>query len=349
MPGTPLLKVHESLGARFTDFRGWVMPVQYEGVLSEHMTVREAVGVFDITHLGRFAVSGPGTTELLRGHLCNDVAKIGPGRIQYTMALNDRGGVVDDLLAWQIDEEHFWVLPNGINFDDVMRPFVSIAPDHVTLAGVRHDTVLLAVQGPKSAGAIENVLGVVPGRFRVVTGEYSGGPFWAAGSGYTGESGAEIAVPGPVGEQLFRDLIDAGAVPCGLGARDTLRLEMGYLLWGQDLDEATTPLEAGLGWVIAWDHEFIGREALLAQKEKGIGRTLISFQTEGRIIPREGHALRAGQSVGTVTSGNFSPVLSRGIGMGYLSPPPEEDGSMEVKIRGKWHPVEQVKRPFIDR
>ena len=236
MPGTPLRKVHESLGARFTDFGGWEMPVQYEGVLSEHMTVREAVGVFDVSHLGRFAVSGSGATELLQGHLCNDLAKIGPGRIQYTMVLNDRGGVVDDLLAWHIDEEHFWVLPNGINFDDVMRPVLSSAPDKVTLVGVRHHTVLLAVQGPASEAAIKQVLGVVPGRFRVITGEYSGGPFWAAGNGYTGESGAEIAVPSPTGEELLRDLIDAGAVPCGLGARDTLRLEMGYLLWGQDLD-----------------------------------------------------------------------------------------------------------------
>jgi aminomethyltransferase len=349
MPVTPLRDAHEALGARFTDFGGWEMPLQYEGVIAEHTAVREGVGVFDVSHLGRFAATGAGATELLRSHLCNDIARVGPGRAQYTMALNLAGGVVDDIIVWRIDDEHYWVIPNGVNFDDVMRPFMITAPDGVTLEGVQDNTVLLAVQGPESAGVIEQVLGVVPGRFRVIHGTYDGGPFWAAGTGYTGERGAEIAVPVAAGESLLRALLEAGATPCGLGARDTLRLEMGYPLWGQDLTEGTTPLEAGLEWVIAWDHDFTGRDALAAEKEKGIRQSLVGFMTEGRTIPRPGHALRCGDSYGSVTSGNFSPILRRGIGMGYLAPPPDASDSIEVEIRGKWHTVDRVDPPFIDR
>ena len=347
MPVTPLRAAHESLGARFTDFGGWEMPVQYQGVIAEHTEVRDGVGVFDVSHLGRFAVTGPGATDLLRSHLCNDVEKVSPGRAQYTMALNHAGGVVDDIIVWRIDEDHYWVIPNGVNFDDVMHPFTMTAPDTVTLQGVQVDTVLLAVQGPDSAAVIGEVLGVTPGRFRVVHGTNSGGPFWAAGTGYTGERGAEIAVPLEAGEQLFTDLIAAGATPCGLGARDTLRLEMGYPLWGQDLDEGTTPLEAGLEWVIAWDHEFTGRDALVAEKERGLRQQLVAFKTEGRTIPRPDHALRSGNSLGRVTSGNFSPILKRGIGMGYLAPP--DDSELDVEIRSSWHRVERVDPPFIDR
>lgn len=348
MPVTPLKAAHEILGARFTDFGGWEMPLQYQGVIAEHTAVREAVGVFDVTHLGRFAVSGPGATELLRSHLCNDIARVGPGRAQYTMALNLAGGVLDDIIVWRIDDEHYWVIPNGVNFDDIMHPFTLTAPEGVSLDGVQEDTVLLAVQGPGSPSVIEEVLGVVPGRFRVVHGEFDGGPFWAAGTGYTGERGAEIAVAAAAGERLLADLVEAGAIPCGLGARDTLRLEMGYPLWGQDLDEGTTPLEAGLEWVVAWDHEFTGREALLAEKERGVRQQLVGFVTEGRTIPRPGHALRSGESLGRVTSGNFSPVLRRGIGLGYLAPPPAES-PLEVEVRRSWHQVQRVSPPFIER
>lgn len=349
MPATPLRSTHEALGARFTDFGGWEMPLRYSGVIAEHNAVREGVGVFDVSHLGRFAVSGIGATELLRSHLCNDIARVDPGRAQYTMALNLAGGVIDDIIVWRIDEEHYWVIPNGVNFDDVMAPFMITAPEGVTLEGVQDETVLVAVQGPDSSVIIEDVIGVVPGRFRVVHGTYAEGPFWAAGTGYTGEAGAEIAVPSLAGEQLFSNLVAAGAVPCGLGARDTLRLEMGYPLWGQDLDEGTTPLEAGLEWVVAWDHEFTGRGALMAEKERGIRQELIAFQTAGQTIPRPGHALRSGNSIGRVTSGNFSPALRRGIGMGYLAPPPGDSPALEVEVRNAWHPVEAVAPPFIDR
>jgi aminomethyltransferase len=349
MPVTPLRELHESLGARFTDFGGWDMPVQYAGVIAEHMAVRESVGVFDVSHLGRFEVRGPGAIEMLRGHLCNDIAKVEPGRAQYTMALNNGGGVIDDIIVWYLDDEHFWVMPNGVNFDDVMRPFMQTAPQEVTLVGVQDATVLVALQGPNCAEVAAPVLGVIPPRFGVEQGEYRDGPFWVAGTGYTGERGIEVAVPKSAGKGLFRDLIDAGAVPCGLGARDTLRLEMGYLLWGQDVDESTTPLEAGLGWVVDWDHDFIGREALVAERTRGVSRSLVAFRAEGRKIPRPGYPIRSGDSVGTVSSGNFSPVLRSGIGMGYLTPTAPANAGIEVQIRGTWIAAERVTPPFIAR
>jgi aminomethyltransferase len=323
------------------------MPLQYEGVVAEHMAVRNHAGVFDVSHLGRFAVSGPGATDLLRAQLCNDIAGVAAGRAQYTMALNEAGGVEDDIIVWRLGEEDYWVLPNGANFTEIVDRFTAAAPNGVGVAEVRSDTVLLAVQGPSAKGIIEAVIGDAPGRFRILTGDYADGPFWSAGTGYTGEPGAEIAVPAAAADGLLRDLVAAGAAPCGLGARDTLRLEMGYPLWGQDLDEYTTPLEAGLGWVVDWDHDFVGRAALQRQHDTGIPKQLVGFKLAGRRIPRPGYDLRVGDSLGAVASGNFSPVLGCGIGMGYIAPPTDED-SVSVNIRGTWHEASRATPPFID-
>ncbi len=347
MPDTPLRQSHEDLGARFTDFGGWDMPLSYEGVIAEHTHVRNAVGVFDVSHLGRFRLRGDGATEAVRRELCNDIGKISPGRAQYTMALNDAGGVVDDIIVWRFDDDDYWIMPNGVNFDELQARFS--ATSGPTLTPVREDTALLAVQGPGSAAVISQAIGEVPGRFRVITGKFQGGPLWAAGTGYTGERGAEIAVPGVNAPALLEAILDAGAAPCGLGARDTLRLEMGYPLWGQDLTEEITPLEAGLGWVVDLDHEFRGRDAIVAQKNQGVERKLIGFKTEGRRPPRQGYGLRAGAGSGTVTSGNFSPVLEVGIGMGYVSPPPEAGDLVELEMRGEWQTVTRVKPPFVKR
>jgi aminomethyltransferase len=340
---------HRALGARFTDFGGWEMPLQYEGVVSEHHAVRESVGVFDVTHLGRFAVTGAAAQELVLGQLCNDIRKIGPGRAQYTMALNERGGVEDDIIVWQLTENDFWVMPNGVNSDEIISRFVTSAAADISVKSVRESTVLLAVQGPASASVIQSILGVVPGRFRVSSGVYEGADMVAAGTGYTGEPGVEIALPAAQAEKLLDDLLANGAVPCGLGARDTLRLEMGFPLWGQDLDDSTTPLEAGLSRVVGWDHEFIGRTALEQQRTQGTNKQLIAFDTGSRRIPRHGYPLRNGSSRGEVTSGNFSPVLGVGIGMGYLSPPPDDTGELEMKIRGSWLTMNRDVVPFIPR
>ncbi len=347
-PSTPLRSAHEARGARFVDFAGWEMPLQYAGVVAEHMAVRQSAGVFDVSHLGRFRVDGPGATDLVRRQLCNDITRVGPGRAQYTMALNDAGGVEDDIIVWRLDEDSCWVLPNGANFDEIVARFADDAPAGTIVEAVRDQTVLLAVQGPQATGLVERVLGVMPGRFRVVTGDYQGSPFWAAGTGYTGERGCEIAVPVTTAEVLFAAVLDAGAEPCGLAARDTLRLEMGYPLWGQDLDESTTPLEAGLDWVVDWDHEFIGRDALVTQRESGVERSLIGFRLEGRRIPRIGYPVRSGGATGTVASGNFSPVLGCGIGLAYVAPLPPGD-AVEVEVRGEWVPGVRVDPPFVAR
>ena len=346
MHETPLRSVHEELGARFTEFAGWEMPLQFEGIVAEHMAVRNDVGVFDVSHLGRFQVRGSGATDVLRYQLCNDIARIDPGRAQYTMALNQAGGVEDDIIVWRLGEEDYWVLPNGANFDEIVARFAAAAPEGVDVAEMRSRTVLLAVQGPQARGVVEAVLGVAPGRFRVITGEYDGEPFWEAGTGYTGERGAEIAVPLAAGGRLLRELTAAGAAPCGLGARDTLRLEMGYPLWGQDLDEHTTPLEAGLGWVVDFDHEFVGRHALVRQQATGLPKQLVGFKLAGRRVPRPGYDLTVGESQGVVASGNYSPVLGCGIGMGFVSPPTDAP-AVSVDIRGERHEASRVDPPFV--
>ncbi|GMQ93896.1 MAG: glycine cleavage system aminomethyltransferase GcvT [Acidimicrobiia bacterium] len=324
------------------------MPVQYEGVLAEHASVRDAVGVFDVSHLGRFEVAGRGSTELLRTQLCNDIARIGTGRAQYTMALNDLGGVEDDIIVWWLNDERFWVMPNGTNFDDIVKRFSDAAPDGVEISDVRAATVLLAVQGPDAPRIIDSALGAKPGRFRVMMSDFEGFEVVAAGTGYTGEPGGELCVPIDGAEALWNTLVQAGATPCGLGARDTLRLEMGYPLWGQDLDPDTTPLEAGLSWVVAWDHDFVGRAALLAKRDHR-EKELVAFATEGRTIPRHGYTVRAGESTGTVTSGNFSPTLQHGIGLAYLSPPPDADAALSVTIRGRDVTAARESVPFLEK
>ncbi len=348
MPRSPLHEVHEALGARFVDFSGWDMPVQYEGVLAEHRAVRDNVGVFDVSHLGRFELKGRGSTDLLRNLLCNDVARIDPGRAQYTMALNERGGVEDDIIVWRWDDEHYWVIPNGANQAPILSRFLTAAPAGVDIASLQETTALIAVQGPAALDAIEHVVGVKPGRFRVTTGSFEGNTAWVAGTGYTGERGGEIAVERDHGAALFRAFLEAGAVPCGLGARDTLRLEMGYPLWGQDLDPETSPLEAGLEWVIDWDHDFVGRASLEESKERP-RKKLVGFAMEGRQIPRHGYPARAGTSAGVVASGNFSPTLGYGIGMAFLSPPPSSHEQIEIEIRGTWHPARHAAPPFIGK
>lgn len=346
---SPLHETHEQLGARFTDFGGWEMPVQYAGTLSEHHAVRTGVGIFDVSHLGRFELAGSGAMELANRLLCNDVRQIEPGRAQYTMMLTESGGVVDDIIVWWLEDDRLIVLPNGANHDTVLDAFAADAPSDASLVDLRGESALIAIQGPDAPRVIDELLGAVPRRFRVLDGLGPDGSAIAAGTGYTGERGAEVMVSSDAASELFTAALDAGAVPCGLGARDTLRLEMGFPLWGQDLDTTTTPLEAGLGWVVGWDAGFIGKEALLAQRDDVLTKQLVGFRFEGRTIPRHGHRIRCGDSAGTVASGNFSPTLECGIGMGYLEPPPPTGSStLEVEIRGEWHQARLVDPPFIE-
>lgn len=343
---SPLHPAHEAIGARFTMFGDWEMPLQYEGTLAEHHAVRSGAGAFDVSHLGRFSVAGSGAVDLIDRLLCNDLAKIRTGRTQYTMMLNADGGIIDDIIVWWLGDDHLIVLPNGANHDRVRSAFADAAPAGVTLVDLRPETALIAVQGPEAPSILETVLGSAPGKNRVAL---IGDGVTVAGTGYTGEAGGEVLAPADRAPDLFDRLLAEGARPCGLGARDTLRLEMGYPLWGQDLDEGTTPLDAGMGWVVGWGGEFEGSAALERQREAGVGRRLIGFVLDDRRPPRHGYAMRAGRSTGSVTSGNFSPTLGRGIGLGYLAPPADPDANLEVQMRDSWMPATITDPPFVRR
>ncbi len=319
------------------------MPVQYSSVLEEHMAVRRRSGWFDVSHLGRFSVIGADATGRLMALLTNDAAALEAGRSQYTLMLDDDGGIVDDLIVWKWGGDEYWVLPNAANHERVMALFAA-EQAAIEFEDLRPSTVSLAIQGPDAPAAIEQVLGFAPARFRTARGEFAGRPAWAAGTGYTGERGGEVVVPVDVAGALVDGLVEAGVTPCGLAARDTLRLEAGLPLWGQDMDTSTSPLEAGLAFAVDFDHDFVGRAALLRQQEEGVPRRSIAFRTEGRKIPRHGMPLRCGDAAGTVTSGNFSPVLQCGIGIGLVETPAE--GPLELEIRGEWARVEEVRPPF---
>lgn len=321
------------------------MPVQYESVLAEHRAVRSGVGVFDVSHLGRFRLTGRGAHSAVRSLLCNDIDRIEPGRCQYTMILNDDGGIVDDLIVWWRSAGEYWLMPNAANHDRVLGEFSEQAECEVD--DLQLESVFLAVQGPEAPAVIEEVVGAKPGRFRNIEVESSQGSVSMAGTGYTGEPGAELCTDVETGGDLMRAFVDAGAVPCGLGSRDTLRLEAGLPLWGQDLDETTTPLEAGLDFAVSMDHRFRGRDRLADQVETGLKRRLAGFVLDDRGIPRHGHVVRtAGGGEGSVTSGNISPILDAGVGMAYLTPPAVIGEEIEVSIRGRWVPGRVVKPPF---
>ena len=341
MAQSPLHEVHRRLGARFVDFGGWEMPVQYTSVLAEHQVVREAVGWFDVSHLGRFRTQD---RKLIDRLLSNNLDLIEPGRTQYTLLLNDSAGIEDDLLVWWWAADDLWVLPNASTHEMVLARFNADGGRGEDLRGT---TAMLAIQGPEAPKLLETLLGVTPKRFRTYVVEFEGSPVWLAGTGYTGERGGEVVTDPTTAAALVDALTEAGAVACGLGSRDTLRLEAGLLLAGQDFDDKTNPLEARLEWAVNPDHDFVGRDSWLAIKAEAPGRRLAAFRLAGRRIPRHGQKLRAGGSVGTVTSGNFSPTLGDGIGLGYLAPVSSADP--EVEIRGVWEQAQAVELPFLPR
>ena len=344
---SPLHAFNAGLGARFVDFGGWEMPLQYESVLAEHRTVRAGAAWFDVSHLGRFAWKGPGASAALNRLLTNDIRMIEPGRTQYTLCLNSDGGIVDDLLIWQWDDESYWVLPNASTHDAMMKKFAVDFP-RVGIEDLRSGTAMVAVQGPAAPPALEEALGVLPNRFRTYEAMLGSAVLHVAGTGYTGERGGEVVTDPTTAVELLEALGALGVTPAGLGARDTLRLEAGLLLAGQDFDTSTNPVEAGLDFAVAWDHEFVGRSALEGVRAVDPVKRLTAFMLEGRRIPRHGYGLRAGQATGTVTSGNYSPILDCGIGLGYLSPPSEVD-DLEVQIRGTWEPARRVELPFLKK
>lgn len=338
MSRSVLHDIHAELGARFVDFGGWEMPVQYDSVLAEHRAVRGSVGVFDVSHLGRFALAGDTAVEALDASFCNLASGLEENRTQYTMALNEAGGVIDDIILWKWADEGFWVLPNAANSDRIAGILAQASPT-VSTSDLRATTVSLAVQGPEAPALLEQLFGVAPKRSRLAHAEFAGSELRLAGTGYTGERGGELVMSHEVAPAVFETLIDHGAIPCGLASRDTLRLEAALPLWGQDLDESITPLQAGLGFAVSYDHEFTGKSALEVERDEGVPRHRVLFATEGRVIPRHGHRVRAaGGRTGSVTSGNFSPTLEHGIGMAYLTGPKDDDlTELEVEVRETWH------------
>jgi aminomethyltransferase len=352
---TPLDAEHRALGGRMVDFAGWDMPLRYGSVLDEHRACRTGAVVFDVSHMGSAWVRGPGAVTALQGLLTNDLARIGPGRAQYTHLLADDASVIDDLIVWWVGEEELLVIPNASNTRPVVAALEEAAAGAPGGADVEHVTerrALLAVQGPE---ARRRLAALAPeasavAHFGVSSTSLPGGATgFVGGTGYTGEDGVELFVPVEAAVGVWRALLDAGVVPAGLGARDTLRLEMGYPLHGHELGPGITPLQAGLGWVVGWDKpSFAGRDALLAEKERGPARRLAGILLSDRQVPRAGCAVRIDSAVaGEVTSGNVSPVLERGIALAFLPPGTKPGTPVEVDIRGRTAPGEVVKPPFI--
>jgi aminomethyltransferase len=350
---SPLDAVHRELGARMVPFGGWDMPLEYDrGTIAEHLACRERAVVFDVSHLGTVQVAGAGAFDRLQDTLSNDLGKIGPGRAQYTHLLDDAdGSVLDDIIVWWhpgagADADNvFDVMPNASNTDRVR--------DAIGGRETTHERAVLAVQGPAARDLLATVFpdAAAVGRFRVASASWDGVECVVAGTGYTGEPGVEIAVPVTAAPRLWSAILDAGIEPAGLGARDTLRLEAGLPLHGHELGPGITPLQAGLGWVVAWGKpSFRGRAALEAERDAGVRRHLVGIATEGRRPPRAGYAVTVdGETVGEVTSGNFSPVLGHGIALAFVPPEIVAGATVAIDARGSALPGRVVELPFVRR
>jgi aminomethyltransferase len=331
-------------------FGGWDMPLAYgEGTIAEHLACRRGAVSFDVSHLGTVRVQGPGALDLLQRTLTADLGKIGPGRTQYTHLLDPAdASVVDDIIVWWVDDERFDVMPNASNTDRVVD---ALSGEGAAAADVTAERAIIAVQGPT---ARQQIAGVLPeaaavARRGIVPFTWEGVGCLAAGTGYTGEDGVELSVPAAVAGAVWDAVLAAGATPAGLGARDTLRLEAGLPLHGHELGEGITPLQAGLGWVVAWGKgDFRGRAALQAEKDAGPSRALGGLLVEGRRPPRADQTvLIGGEPAGTVTSGNFSPVLEQGIALAFLPPGTEVGTEVAIDVRGTAVPAHVVPTPFI--
>jgi aminomethyltransferase len=354
---SPLHDRHTALGATLGAFGGWSMPLAYPaGTVAEHTSVREAVGVFDVSHLGKLAITGPGAAAFVDRCLTADLGKIAPGQAQYTLCCTESGGVVDDIIVYLVGPDEVLAVPNAANAARVAAMLRAAAPDGVTVTDRHRDLAVLAVQGPKSA---EVLVAALPGAADLAGMNYmafaDATGVRVCRTGYTGERGYELLVPAEDAPRVWDALLAAaeplGGGPAGLGARDTLRTEMGYPLHGQDLSEDITPVQAGSGWAVGWSKpEFWGREALLAEKEAGPARQLRGLRATGRGVPRAGMAVLAGgEKVGTTTSGTFSPTLKTGIALALIDTAAGVglDDKVTVDVRGRALECAVVKPPFV--
>jgi aminomethyltransferase len=356
---TALNAEHRRLKAKMVNFGGWDMPVEYSGIVSEHMATRTAAGLFDVSHMGEIEVFGEHALALVQHVTCNDASKLAIGQAHYSGLMTEQGTFVDDLLVHKISDKHFFLCVNAGNQD---RDFEHIRAHNprgaqIENAGGRYSQ--LAIQGPKAMGILQGLTDVpldsMP-YYHFTFGDVDGVDCLVARTGYTGEDGFEIYFVPEHSEKLWSDLLDAGSeegiIPCGLGARNTLRLEASMCLYGHEIDDTTTPWEAGLGWICKpGKGEFLGREALVRQKEKGVERMLVGFEMQDRLIARDACAVRAdGQHIGRVTSGSPAPFLKKNIGMAYVPPEYRAPGTeINIEIRGKQAPARIVPMPFYKR
>ena len=360
MKRTAFNSIHKKLGGKLVEFAGYEMPIEYSGIKDEHMTVRESVGVFDVSHMGEFWVKGPNALELVNKITSNDPRNLKPGHAQYSCFPNGKGGIVDDLLVYYYEPEKYMLVVNASNIDKDWDWVVSQNDVGAELENASDNISQLAIQGPKATEVLQkltdvNLSGI---KFYTFTTDKFAGvdDVIISATGYTGAGGFELYFRNDVAEKIWNAIFEAGAEfgikPIGLAARDTLRLEMGYCLYGNDIDDTTSPIEAGLGWITKFNHDrqFIDRDFLTMQKTEGVTRRLRGFILQERGIPRHGYELlnSEGSVIGNVTSGTMSPVLSKGIGMGYIAKEYSAFGTqIFVKIRNKTIPAEIVKLPFI--
>ncbi len=351
---TPLYGAHVAAGAKLVPFAGWSMPVEYDGIKAEHLRVRSACGVFDVSHMGEIETEGPQAAELLQRLLSNDVSKIAVGGAQYSCLCREDGGVLDDLFSYRLGEERYLTVTNAANHERDLEWFEAHAVEFED-AEVRDRIdayAMLAVQGPEARQIVQRVTdGELPPRFRTAELPVAGAPTLVCGTGYTGEDGVELLMAPEDATTVWDALVGGGAGPTGLGARDTLRLEVNYCLYGNDLTEERTPIEAGLGWCVKEETGFIGSAACRREREEGPKEVLEPFVITGAGIPRQGNPIVSGDDeVGVVTSGTLSPCLEVGIGMGYLRSDLAEPGTaVEIDVRGKRRAAEIRERPLYSK
>lgn len=357
MKNTALSHVHEALGAKMVPFAGYNMPVQYEGVTAEHETVRKGVGVFDVSHMGEFFLKGENALALIQKISSNDASKLVPGKAQYSCMPNADGGIVDDLIIYMIAENEYMLVVNASNIEKDWNWISQHNDLKVEMENRSEEWSLLAIQGPKAAEAMQSLTSVDLSTIKFYTFEitdFAGIPnVVVSATGYTGSGGFEVYVKNEDVEQLWNKVFEAGKdwgiKPIGLAARDTLRLEMGYCLYGNDIDDTTSPLEAGLGWITKFTKDFVNAEALKAQKEAGVTRKLVAFELTERGVPRHDYKIvdADGNNIGRVTSGTMSPSLGKGIGLGYVTKENSKvDSDIFIQVRKKQIPAKVVKLPF---
>ncbi len=362
MKNTVLINKHKALGAKLVDFAGYQMPIEYSGVSDEHITVREKVGIFDVSHMGEFWVKGAGAFDLVQKVSANNAAKLKPGKAQYTCLPNGQGGLVDDFLVYKFDDEKYMLVVNAANIEKDWNWIEKQNTMGAEMEDVSDEMALLAIQGPKAQATLEKItdenLGEMkPFRFKI--GQIGGAEnVIISSTGYTGEHGFELYLNNKDAEKVWDAVLEAGEEfgikPIGLGARDTLRLEAGLCLYGNDIDDTTSPIEANLGWVVkfAEDKDFIDKDYLWKQKQEGVSRKLVGFVMKERGIPRQHYKIvdKDNNEIGEVTSGTMSPMMKQGIGMGYVKQEFEQPGTeIFIQIRKKTLKAEVVKLPIYKK